>query len=95
MVSSDKKSSQKSSETAVLLTDLEIEDHALGEDHKIGWFSAMCMVVGLMIGSGIFSTPSSVLLSVQSTGMALLLWLIGGVVALFGTLYVFLSPTNQ
>ena len=88
MVSMDKKHSEKKSDptTTALLSDIEIEDHALQGEHKIGWFSAMCMVVGLMIGSGIFSTPSSVLLSVQSTGMALLLWLIGGIVALFGTL---------
>ena len=64
-----------------IITDDEIED-----DDKIGWFSAMCMVIGLMIGSGIFSTPSAVLKNVKSTGLALILWLIGGVVSLCGTL---------
>lgn len=64
-----------------IITDDEIED-----DDKIGWFSAMCMVIGLMIGSGIFSTPSSVLKNVKSTGLALVLWLIGGIVSLCGTL---------
>ena len=66
---------------ADIITDDEIED-----DDKIGWFSAMCMVIGLMIGSGIFSTPSSVLKNVKSTGLALVLWLIGGIVSLCGTL---------
>jgi hypothetical protein len=63
-----------------------ITDEEMNDDHKIGWFSAMCMVIGLMIGSGIFSTPSNVLKNVKSTGLALVLWLIGGIVSLCGTL---------
>lgn len=71
-------------DTPILFEEDEIVTQEQGE--KIGWFSAMCMVVGLMIGSGIFSTPAKVLLNVQSTGMAVLLWLVGGIVTLCGTL---------
>ncbi len=69
--------------TENLISDDEIED---GSDTSIGWFSAMCMVVGLMIGSGIFTTPAMVLANVGSTGLAVLLWLIGGIVSLCGAL---------
>ncbi len=52
----------------------------------MGWFSGMCMVVGLMIGSGIFSTPGKILNDVGSPGMALVIWVAGGLVTLGGTL---------
>ncbi len=69
--------------TEGLISDDEIQEVS---DTSIGWFSAMCMVVGLMIGSGIFTTPAMVLANVGSTGLAVLLWLIGGIVSLCGAL---------
>lgn len=44
------------------------------------------MVIGMMIGSGIFSTPGSVLKEVGSPGVAMILWVLGGLVSLAGTL---------
>ncbi|RKP02577.1 hypothetical protein CXG81DRAFT_10621 [Caulochytrium protostelioides] len=52
---------------------------------QMGWFSGMCLVVGLMIGGGIFSTPGKVLSDVGSPGIALLCWAFGGFVAFCGT----------
>src|SRR5215470_13192385 len=57
-----------------------------GLQPTMGLFSGMAMVVGLMIGSGIFSTPGIILTSVGSPGLSLLVWVIGGAVTYCGAL---------
>ena len=55
---------------------------------------AVGMIVGIVIGAGIFRTPSLVAANVSSDGTALLLWLAGGVVSLIGALcYAELTTT--
>jgi len=50
--------------------------------------SAAAITVGLIIGSGIFRVPSSVAASVEGVGAIGLLWIAGGLLALFGCLSV-------
>jgi amino acid transporter len=45
---------------------------------------AVGMIVGIVVGAGIFRTPSLVAANVSSESDALLLWLVGGVVSLIG-----------
>lgn len=52
----------------------------------IGIFSGSALIVGLMIGSGIFSTPGTILSKVGSPGMAMILWAFGGVITYAGTI---------
>jgi len=52
----------------------------------MGPFSATMLITGMVIGSGIFSTPSSILSVLGSVGMSLLIWVIGGLVSYFGVL---------
>ncbi|KAF2120982.1 amino acid permease-domain-containing protein [Lophiotrema nucula] len=54
------------------------------EDRKLGIFSTSMIIVNRMIGTGIFSTPSSILQATNSTGAALLFWFLGGIMSLFG-----------
>ncbi|KAJ1993786.1 hypothetical protein GGI25_000928 [Coemansia spiralis] len=51
---------------------------------NIGIFSATAMGVSLMIGSGIFSTPASILGLVGTPSMALVLWGLGAVISFGG-----------
>jgi APA family basic amino acid/polyamine antiporter len=51
---------------------------------KIGWISAGAVVVANMIGTGVFTSLGFQLASTQNTWTILLLWSIGGVVALAG-----------
>lgn len=51
---------------------------------KIGWGSAGAIVVANMIGTGVFTTLGLQLDALQNTWTILSLWLIGGVIALFG-----------
>ena len=53
---------------------------------ELGLFSAVLLVVGGIIGSGIFFTPAEVAKALPSGPWILLVWVLGGVVALAGAL---------
>ena len=53
---------------------------------ELGLASAVLLVVGGIIGSGIFFTPAEVAKALPSGGWILLVWAVGGVVALAGAL---------
>jgi len=55
-------------------------------DTKLGSFSATCIVVGAIIGIGIFFTPRSVALATGSVSLALIAWAVGGFIAMMGAL---------
>ena len=54
--------------------------------HRIGLFSGTMMVVGGIIGSGIFLNPALVAERVRTTELTLLVWILGGAIALIGAL---------
>jgi basic amino acid/polyamine antiporter, APA family len=49
-------------------------------------WAAMAIVVGTVIGSGIFLVPKSMILDVGSVPMVFAVWIFGGVLSLFGAL---------
>ena len=49
-------------------------------------FDCVCIIVGTIIGSGIFKMPSLVASIVPDTASLILIWVVGGVVALIGAL---------
>lgn len=53
---------------------------------KLGWFDAASIVVGIVIGSGIFMVPGSIARSVASAAMILAVWILGGVFSMCGGL---------
>jgi amino acid transporter len=52
--------------------------------HQIGWKTAAAIVVSNMIGTGIFTTLGFQLSDITNTYSIFLLWIIGGILALFG-----------
>ncbi|KAK0386603.1 hypothetical protein NLU13_6438 [Sarocladium strictum] len=66
-----------------------VESHVL-QERTIGLFGAVSLIVNKIIGSGIFSTPATILRLSGSPGMALMCWVIGGFISAAGTL-VFLE----
>ena len=52
----------------------------------LGVWSAAAIVVGTVIGSGIFLVPSSMVKSVGSPVMVFAVWIVGGLLSLFGAL---------
>src|SRR6516164_3757851 len=55
-------------------------------ERRLGVFTATTIIVGSMIGSGIFIAPSIMAGYIASPGLWLGLWLIGGALTLFGAL---------
>jgi basic amino acid/polyamine antiporter, APA family len=64
------------------------ERDAWGErlPRHLGLWSAVAVLVGSTIGSGIFRVPASVAERLQEPGPVLLAWVLGGLIALFGAL---------
>ena len=63
------------------------KDGGHGKLHRdIGLVMGVGLVVGNIIGSGIFITPSNVLCFAGSFGLVLLVWITGAIISLFGAL---------
>jgi len=52
----------------------------------LGGSHAMAIVVGTIIGSGIFLVPSEMMNAVGSSGLVYLAWVVGGLLSLFGAM---------
>ncbi len=60
----------------------------------LGMLDAIAVIVGIVVGAGIFRTPSVVAANVESSTMFILVWVLGGVVSLIGALcYAELTTT--
>ena len=70
------------------MTEPQVEPDRWGERlaRRLGLWSAVAVVVGTTIGSGIFRTPASVAQLVGDVPLFLVAWILGGAVALAGAL---------
>ncbi len=57
-----------------------------GLKRDLGVWSAAAIVVGTVIGSGIFLVPNAMVKNVGSPGMVFAVWIFGGLLSLFGAL---------
>ncbi|TBU65740.1 L-methionine transporter [Dichomitus squalens] len=63
----------------------EPEDvHLESNEKRLGLVNGIALIVGLQIGSGIFSSPGVVLANTQSVGASLLVWFAAGILAWTG-----------
>lgn len=51
---------------------------------QVGLFSASSLIISLMIGSGIFVSPTAVLKYSGSLGLCLIMWAVTGLISLLG-----------
>jgi basic amino acid/polyamine antiporter, APA family len=59
---------------------------SVGLKRDLGVWGAASIVVGTVIGSGIFLVPKTMILNVGSTPMVFAVWILGGLLTLFGAL---------
>ena len=57
-----------------------------GLQRSLGFWPAAAVVVGTVIGSGIFLVPSDMITAVGSPSMVFAVWIFGGILSLFGAL---------
>lgn len=62
------------------------EPNAQGVQRTLTLLDGVTMIVGVMIGSGIFISPASVLVNSGSVGFSLTVWAVGGVIAVSASL---------
>ncbi len=62
------------------------ETHELTLRRALGPWSAVAIIMGTVIGSGIFLVPTDMVKAVGSPGMVFAVWVFGGVLSLFGAL---------
>ncbi len=53
---------------------------------SVGLINGLALIIGCVIGSGIFASPGPILTYTQSPGAALLVWLMAGLLAITGAL---------
>ena len=53
---------------------------------RIGWFTASCVLVSNVVGTGIFTTTGFIARDLGHPGLILFIWLMGGLIALAGAL---------
>ncbi|KAJ0108145.1 hypothetical protein J7T55_007264 [Diaporthe amygdali] len=60
------------------------EEQGRGFARNLGALDAFAIIISIVIGSGIFTSPGSIDTNVPSPGIALVVWLVGGVLAWTG-----------
>lgn len=56
----------------------------MDDRHKMGYLGATSYVIGNIIGSGIFITPSTILRYTESVGLSLIVWVACAAIAILG-----------
>ena len=58
----------------------------IGLTPRLGLFTAIMMVMGSIIGSGIFKKIAPMTLKLQSQNLVMICWIVAGLITLFGAL---------
>ncbi|KAK4039914.1 amino acid permease-domain-containing protein [Parachaetomium inaequale] len=67
----------------------DYRDFVYPEDRKLGTWSTAFLIINRVVGAGIYSTPSGIIYSLDSVGVTLLFWVLGGVMTF--CLFVYLE----
>ncbi|CAO1618858.1 unnamed protein product [Parajaminaea phylloscopi] len=83
-----KGSSLQGPDDKVEVRDINTDQKSLVDENpqgrQLGTFSAVCLIVNRIVGTGVFATTSTILVQGGSVGMTLIYFLIGGIIAALG-----------
>lgn len=71
-------------ETELMNNAAEYGEEGVKLKRELGLFSAINLILGVMIGSGIFISPSSALAHSGSVALCLIIWIVSGGISLLG-----------
>lgn len=61
------------------------KDESVGLKPKLGLMNGITIIVGCMIGSGIFISPKGVIQGTGSVGLSITVWVLSGLFSLIGS----------
>lgn len=64
----------------------DIEANGKSLERRLTVIDGVSMIVGLIIGTGIFASPGVIVKLVQQVGVCFLAWITGGILAMVGGL---------
>ena len=85
-------SSRKSERSALISSSTSLQSSSYLDSNKktllksVGYPQLFAYVVGILIGSGVYISPSLVAKYSNNMGIALIIWILSGIIALFGAL---------
>ena len=71
-------------ESSKMLGDNNNEDGGTKLKRELGLFNGVGIIIGIIVGSGIFVSPKGVLLFAGSPGLAIVVWVVSGLISMVG-----------
>ena len=69
-------------ESSKMLGDNNNEDGGTKLKRELGLFNGVGIIIGIIVGSGIFVSPKGVLLFAGSPGLAIVVWVVSGLISM-------------
>ncbi|KAK1138117.1 hypothetical protein K0M31_002602 [Melipona bicolor] len=82
----DKVAPKEKQVLAIVKTTVNDDSHAVKLKKELGLLDGVAIIVGIIVGAGIFVSPKGVLENSGSVGQALIVWIFSGVLSLIGAL---------
>ena len=73
-------------EQLIMMTNKDQQQQNVGLKRRLGLLNGVAMLVGTIVGSGIFISPKGVLQSAGSPALSIIVWILCGLISLIGAI---------